>query len=162
VSVVSDTGPLIALAKVDHLRVLQQLYRRVEIPPAVHGELLAKPGAETPRLESAFRSFFDVTTQAVPPSPQAFDRLSALGAGEREAILLAIDRNSLLIIDDFAGRKCAKVLGVQFAGTVGVIMAAKEAGALPVVRPVLESMRANGYWLSDAIIDAAAQLAGEK
>jgi len=47
-------------------------------------------------------------------------------------------------------------------GTVGVIMAAKEAGALPAVRPVLESMRANGYWLSDAIIDAAAQLAGEK
>ena len=43
-TVVSDTGPLIALAKVDQLNLLQVLFREVHIPPAVHYELLAKYG----------------------------------------------------------------------------------------------------------------------
>ena len=53
--VVSDAGPLIALAKVDRLNVLQELSDEVYAPLAVHRELFAKPGSESSRLEDALR-----------------------------------------------------------------------------------------------------------
>jgi len=45
-SIVSNTGPLIALAKVNQLRLLEVLYQQVHLPPVVHRELLAKTGVE--------------------------------------------------------------------------------------------------------------------
>jgi predicted nucleic acid-binding protein len=60
-TVVSDTGPLIALAKVDRLSLLEQLFEHVFIPPIVHRELLAKSGPESARLDNALLGFVEVT-----------------------------------------------------------------------------------------------------
>lgn len=51
--VVSDTGPLIALAKADNLSVLKRLFGQILIPPAVYRELMAKSGPEAERLDRA-------------------------------------------------------------------------------------------------------------
>jgi predicted nucleic acid-binding protein len=56
-SVVCDTGPLIALTKVDRLDLLEQLFGTVEIPPAVHRELLAKVGPEAGPVGSGLVRF---------------------------------------------------------------------------------------------------------
>ena len=45
-TVVSNTGPLIALAKAAQLPLLERVFGRVHIPLAVHRELLAKSGPE--------------------------------------------------------------------------------------------------------------------
>ena len=50
-TVASNTGPLIARAKVDQLTLLQIFYNDVQIPPAVHRELMAKSGVEAVRLD---------------------------------------------------------------------------------------------------------------
>jgi predicted nucleic acid-binding protein len=76
VIVVSDTGPLIALAKIGQLSVMARLFTEVLIPPGVHRELFAKSGPEE-------------------------------------------------------------------------------------VLPLLQEVRQRGYWLSDALLDVAARLAGE-
>ncbi len=62
----SNTGPLIALAKVNALSVLKALATEVLIPPAVHRELLAKSGPEAPGLDAALADFVRV----FPPSGQ--------------------------------------------------------------------------------------------
>jgi hypothetical protein len=54
--VVSNTGPLIALAKIDRLPLLKALFERVRIPPAVHQELLAKKGEEMEHLLARSRN----------------------------------------------------------------------------------------------------------
>ena len=46
-TVVSNTGPLVALAKVNQLSLLRQLFGQILIPLAVHRELLAKTGLES-------------------------------------------------------------------------------------------------------------------
>jgi predicted nucleic acid-binding protein len=62
------------------------------------------------------------------PSP-ADAHLSHLGRGEREAIQLAEGlRDSLLLIDERKGRTEALRRGLYTTGTLGVLLAAGEAG----------------------------------
>jgi predicted nucleic acid-binding protein len=158
--VVSDAGPLIALAKVDRLNVLQELFDEVYVPLAVHRELFAKLGPESSRLEDALQGFLQIA-----PSPTISSAVgratSRLHPGEREAIALAVERKALLLADDQMGRSAARRLGLAVTGVIGVLLRAKEAGLLPSVHPVLIEMRQCGYWLSDEILILAERLAGE-
>jgi predicted nucleic acid-binding protein len=157
---VSDTGPLIALAKVDRLALLQEVFGQVLVPPAVERELIAKHGGESVRLEAALRSFLKVVPAPV-LAPDVRFVTTRLDLGEQEAIALAYERRSLLVIDDRLGRAAARRLGLVVTGVVGVLVQAKQAGLVAGVRPLLDEMRRRGYWLSDEILDAASRLAGE-
>jgi predicted nucleic acid-binding protein len=156
---VSDTGPLIALAKVDLLPLLKSLFGTVQIAPAVYRELLAGKGDDVARLQLTFGDYIQIV--AVPPAREAAASARDLGAGEQEAIALALYARALLLVDDHAARVAASAVGVPVTGTVGVVIRAKETGILPAVSPVLARMRANGYWLSDGLLAAAARMAGE-
>jgi predicted nucleic acid-binding protein len=46
-------------------------------------------------------------------------------------------------------------------GAVGILLKAKQDGHLPMVGPVLETIRRHGYWLPDAVVESAMRLAGE-
>ena len=51
---VSVAGPLIALGRLDLLPVLSTLFREVQVPEAVVGECMARPGnPDTPRIRHA-------------------------------------------------------------------------------------------------------------
>jgi len=159
--VVSNTGPLIALAKADQLALLKQLFGQVLIPPAVHRELLAKSGPESARLDEALMGSIKVT-QSPSLSPEVKIATLRLDVGEQYAIALAYERKaSLVIIDERLGRAAARQLGLTVTGMAGVLVRAKEAGLIPAVRPLLEEIRQGGYWLSDEILDIATRLAGE-
>jgi len=159
-TIVSNTGPLIALAKADKLPLLKQLFRRICIPPAVHRELLAKTGPEAARLDDALARFIEIT-----PAPQIPPEVKAvtlrLGVGEKQAIALAYELKAPLVIDDRLGRSAARRLGLAIIGLAGVLIQAKEAGLIPAVLPLLEEIRRRGYWLSDELLDVAARFAGE-
>lgn len=159
-TVVSNTGPLIALAKVDRLSLLQVLFGEVHIPPAVYRELLAKGGAESQRLDEALAHYIRIS-QVPEPSPDLEPIVRWLGAGEQQAIVLARHLGALLLMDERLGRSAARRAGVRVTGVTGVLIRAKETGLLSQVRPTLEAMRREGYWLSDALLDTAARLAGE-
>ena len=51
--VISDAGPLIALAKVDSLFVPRDLFTRIRIPEAVWLECVKKAGTDSRRIEQA-------------------------------------------------------------------------------------------------------------
>jgi predicted nucleic acid-binding protein len=159
-TVVSNTGPIVALAKADALPLLQVLYTEILIPPAVHRELLAKVGPEANRIDDALAAF--VRISPISHTPEEIERLaSGLGAGEQQAICLALASPGLVVIDDQAGRKTAQRLGIAVTGAGGVLLEAKQDGHIPLVRPIVETIRAHGYWLSDALVDTASRLAGE-
>ena len=157
---VSDTGPLIALAKVGMLPLLKSLFGMVYIAPAVHRELLAGEGDDVARLQETIGDFIAVIV-APAADPEVTHSVRDLGRGEQDAIALAVHTRSVLVIDDHAARVVALALGIPVTGTVGVLIRAKEVGILPAVSPVLEDMRTKGYWLSDGLLAIAARLAGE-
>ncbi|MDW8326684.1 MAG: hypothetical protein RMK99_08970 [Anaerolineales bacterium] len=158
--VVSNTGPLIALAKVDRLDLLKSLFGQVLIPSAVQYELLAKAGPETAVLRRALSDFVQVNAQTVIPSVvETVTR--ALDAGEREAVALAYQEQLPLVMDDRLGRQAARSLGLTVTGLVGVCVLAKRADLLKSARDTLLAIRQGGYRLADELIEAAAQLADE-
>jgi predicted nucleic acid-binding protein len=160
VNVVSDTGPLIALAKVDQLEVLHAMFGEVHVPSAVHRELLAKSGPESARIESALRGFLKPTPSPILP-PAVARATVRLHPGEQEAVALACEQDALLLIDDHLGRTAARQLGLIITGVIGVLVQAKEMGLVPSVGPLLVEMRQRGYWLSDELLVVAIRLAGE-
>jgi len=52
-------------------------------------------------------------------------------------------------------------LGVPLRGTVGLVLAAKQAGRILAARPVLEQLRDRGMYLSDAVLQRALRLVDE-
>ncbi|MGH2369537.1 MAG: DUF3368 domain-containing protein [Chloroflexota bacterium] len=82
-------------------------------------------------------------------------------AGEAEAIALAAEHDLLLLIDDLAGRRAARRVGVAVLGSAGVLGLAKRRGSLPAVRPALDDLIAAGLRLSTGLYRSILQAAGE-
>ena len=84
--VIADAGPLIALAIVDRLGLLQQLFATVVVAESVRRECLAKPGADSRLIEQAFSTAWLLDK---PEPADAGTAPSSLGAGEWGSIQLA-------------------------------------------------------------------------
>jgi len=109
--VIADASPLIALARVNGLLWLQQLFTEVAVTEVVLAEVLTGryPETETPiqqALEAGWLQAAAVSTSD-PPLPD-------LDEGEAASIRLALNSGDrvLLLIDERAGRAVAQELGV--------------------------------------------------
>ena len=160
--VVADTGPLIALARVEHLELLPRLYGRIIVPSAVHDELALdsdRPGARV--LSGAFNVGW-LTVEAVTDSASAKELARLLGPGEAEAIALAEQEDArFLLVDDARGRRIARSRRIPVAGVAGVLLAAKSRGQFAAVRPILEALTNTGYRLSPRLIAGVLARTGE-
>jgi predicted nucleic acid-binding protein len=76
-----------------------------------------------------------------------------LDAGEREAILLAIEQqpDALLLVDDNAGRREAARHRIAITGTLGIVNAAAAMG-LVKLRPALDALLATNFHVSQRIL----------
>lgn len=86
-----------------------------------------------------------------------------LDAGEAEAIALAMEcQADLILLDERMGRHAAQRMALKVTGTLGILIAAKDRGLLPSVRPLLDALRADaGFWIGDALYGAVVAAAGE-
>jgi len=160
--VVADTGPLIALARVERLGLLHRLYRESWVPPTVHTELAVnsgRPGAKV--LAGAFDAGW-LKVRSVTDTNAVSELSRLLDPGESEAIVLAEQEKArFLLIDDARGRRVARGRGVCVIGVAGVLLAAKSRGALVAVGPVLEELSQMGYRFSPRLVAAVLERAGE-
>jgi len=152
--VVSDASPIRSLAAVGTLHVLQSLYGRVIIPPAVSRELVA-PASTLPPLSPELIESIDV----IAPADRALvTRLgSIVDPGEAEAIALAIELScDRLLIDERHGRELASSLGLTITGVVGILIKARDAGLVVAAGPLLMRMKHDyNFWVSDTLIAQA-------
>jgi predicted nucleic acid-binding protein len=81
--------------------------------------------------------------------------------GEAEAIALARERGSKIVLDDRQARLVGSNLGLAIIGTVGVLVKAKHSGIISVLKPVLDDLEANGFYLSSTLKEEALRLVGE-
>lgn len=147
--VISDAGPLIALAKVDSLFIPRELFSRLRIPEAVWLECMRKTGEDSRRIEqAAIDGWLDVVSvdlrQPLPPS---------LGLGEGEAIQLALEtENALLIMDDRLARREAERHGLSYIGTARLLHLAKTKSLIDSAEVVVQRMAECGYRISPLLL----------
>ena len=160
---IADAGPLIALARIERLELLKEMYGSVIMPPKVYAEFEIgsdRPGAQ--RLNSAI---LEGWLQVVQIDQTLLPVISAsVDEGEAEAITLAIARNPehpQLLIDDRRGRLVAKHHNLRVIGTAGIILAARKCGLLQQVKPILGQLRDAGYRISVPLCNKILELAGE-
>lgn len=157
--VVADAGPLIALAGIDRLALLQRVFSRVLIPGTVKAELrLGESSPGSSRLSAAVKAGW-LCVETVAGVPPAI--LAAVDPGEAEAIVPAQNRSLPLLIDDAIGRKVAVSKGVHVFGTGAVLLRAKELRFLVTVKDPLDAMDNFGYRISQDIRAQILRLAGE-
>ena len=161
--IVSNTGPLIGLAKIDLLSLLPKIAQEVLIPPMVHRELLGKIGMESEHIDKALRGFLCVTNPH-PLDPATEMEVSGLDEGEKQAVSLAsrLKGNVLLLMDDHAGREVAKKLTIPTTGLIGLLLLAKGKALIGRIGPLIDKLRQQGYWLSDDVVEISKRLADEK
>ncbi|MCC6897638.1 MAG: DUF3368 domain-containing protein [Polyangiaceae bacterium] len=156
---IADTSVLLYLHLAHQLQLLQVLFRSVTVPAGVVKELRAGAtcGIDVPSVESMGW----LATETAAPTSTASVPLR-LGLGEREVIALALERpGAIALLDDRAARTAARSLGLSITGTLGVLLRAKQLGAVDQVAAVIERIIAAGFRVDRATHAAALRLAGE-
>lgn len=146
--VVCDTSPLILLAKIDRLDLLFRLYDDVVVPVSVLDEVTMRPSEETRAIESLVEN---QALQIRRGSPEVLESLSVdLGAGEREAIALAIETEAdMVVLDDREGRRVARERELAVTGTIGILIEARARDMISSVRRELDRLVEAGLWIDE-------------
>ncbi len=157
---VVNSSPLIYFAKLDRLDLLQRGADEVLVPPIVLRELSVKPDASTGKIDAVCSTWLRCEA---PGDRKVFDVLRLeLDAGEAEAIALALERSAdRIIIDDLAGRRCARRLGVPVIGTLGLLLAARLQGEIKSLTSEIERLRVAGFYAGEALVKEVLRVAGE-
>lgn len=148
---VSNTTPLIAIAAATgSLDVLRFLYPRVVVPQEVADEVRA--GGQQSFGVDAFNNAQWLDIQAAPVALQPFLR-NSLDRGEASVIQTAMNLGlPLVCIDETAGRRVARLCGLNVTGAVGVLLKARQQGYALSMPDCLQRMRGQGIWLSDQVV----------
>lgn len=153
--VVADTSPLLHLARIGRLDLVVSALGPVVVPRTVWSELI-QPGTRVEVIE-ALRA---ATWIDLRDDPEAADL--GLDPGETAAILLAEALSAdALLIDERRGRAVAEERGLAVIGTLGVLAGAKRAGAIERVGPLVQALREDGFWLSEALVATFLAAVGE-
>jgi predicted nucleic acid-binding protein len=153
--VVSNTTPLITLAGVGMLDLLPALYQEIWVPDQVEAEYQngIRPGEPALRNLSWLR---------ILPVQADADVAAMLDAGEAAALTLARQCNArLVLMDEMAGRRVATTLGFRIAGTLGILLEAKQHALLTAVAPIIDQMVAQGRRISPTLRRQVLDQAGE-
>ena len=154
--IVSNSSPLIALAKIRKLDILR---KDVVIPKAVFDEITKSKKEYAKELyEWGKDRVVEVKNR------KAVEYLEMIvDKGEAEMITLAEEMNAeVVLIDDLKARKIAKLRGLNVIGTIGVLLDAKEKEIIKELKPLLDELIEKGIRIRRELYDHALELANEK
>jgi predicted nucleic acid-binding protein len=151
--IVCDSSTIIALQRINHLWLLENLAEEIFIPYAVNKEIKSKK---------------DINLPACFKVKEAKDKLyirqncKYLHIGEVEAIALAKDiKADLIILDDRKARKLAEKEGLKVAGLLALLIMAKEKGIIERVKPIIDNLKRHSFFVGKDIYVEILKLSGE-
>lgn len=158
---VADSGPLIALARLDLLAVPARLFGELLVTATVWREVTHEPRAADHAALSAAAQGGLLMLVDDPMHIPAELAAAQLDDGERSALALALLREAVVLVDERRGRACAAALGLPVLGTLGLLIRAREQGLIGRVRPLTDALLASGYFLARPLVARALASIGE-
>lgn len=159
--IVSNTTPLIGFASIQRFDILQQLFGEIYIAQAVYSETVVA-GREAGGARREVMDADWIKIMNVQDEPAVQELLGEMDLGEAETIVLAHELDAdWVLMDEKKGRRKLNQLNLKKIGTVGILLKAKQAGLLSVVEPEVRRLRQQGFSLSQTVVDAVLQQAGE-
>ena len=157
---VADASPLIALAKLDQLELLLNIFSEVHIPQSVYLETtIDRHCVDSQRIHDFIIAF--ATLHADQQGKEYEKFRSILDEGESQALALAKKLDCGVLIDERLGRTVAKQSALPVVGVMGVLLQAKATGKIKNIRPLIEQLLAHDYRLSKRVIDLVLSRVGE-
>ena len=154
--IVADAGPLIVLLKINKLSILKDLFGTVNVPIAVYDEITARPQDKADFLKMEWLKPVKIKEDS---DYKLLEKL--VDQGEAEAIILAKELETSLLVDDAKARKYAALLNVEVIGTLGLLKLAKNHGKIVSVRAAINDMLAQGYYIDNKLIVKLLEDTGE-
>ncbi|MCU0338606.1 MAG: DUF3368 domain-containing protein [Spirosomaceae bacterium] len=160
--VVSDTSVIINLAAIGQIDLLYKLFQHVVIPQAVFDEIV-RYGDELPgSLEVRSALWMEVRHIT---DKDILGKISdyQLDAGETEAIALALELNTeLILMDEFLGRTLAVEMKLRPIGILGVLLEAKRSGLIASIKPLMDDLLNKArFFIHQSLYERVLKLAQE-
>lgn len=155
--VVSNTSPILNLAIVGQLQLLQLQFGQILVPSEVIEELKpqeSRPGSAT--IQQALEEGWIQPRSLSAASASTFTLLrQSLDLGESAAIALALEvKSELVLLDEKEGRKTAKSLGLNITGILGILLKARANGVLATLQPVISDLTNQaGFRIAPALLE---------
>lgn len=157
--VLSDTGPLIGLARIGKLDWLRELFGHVTVTSEVMDEIFAgKGGGDEALIQKAIDEGWLRRLDASLREPH----YPHLGVGEASCIRMAVSRSepTLLLLDDRLARREAKRAGLQIVGVAAMVGMAELRELTPSAHAVFDLLRQSDYRISEPVIEEVLRSVG--
>jgi predicted nucleic acid-binding protein len=137
--VIADTSCFILLDKIGELELLQKVFGSIATTHEIAKEF-NKPLPSWVNIQSA-------------ANPRYSELLELeVDKGEVSAIGLALEiDDSFLILDDQKARRLAEKLNLNYTGTLGILLKARQFGIVPLLKPLLEKIQQTNFRFSEKV-----------
>jgi predicted nucleic acid-binding protein len=161
-TVISNSSPLIGFSAIGRLDLIQRTFGHVLIPEAVEREVNtpAKSLATPTRSWEPIRADW-LGVVCVKENRDLAILRESLGAGETEAIMLAIERGLPILLDDLPARKTAVRLKLRPIGSLGILAKCKYAGVIREAKPLVRNLQDAGIFYAKDLIEGFLHKIGE-
>ncbi|CAN5378467.1 hypothetical protein BH20ACI2_BH20ACI2_21750 [soil metagenome] len=146
--IIINSGPLITLARMDALAVIDKLPHEFFVPGEVREELASGPAD---LLSLSFPVSIRVVELGYPRSERLFGNLDS---GEAAVIQLALEQGiSTVCLDERKGRLLAAKEGLTLLGSLGLLGRAKSLGLVDRIRPLIQKAQLAGVFYDVKLVD---------
>lgn len=148
--VIADTSCFILLDKIGEIQLLKKVFSSITTTQTI-AEEFGKP--------------LPGRVNILPVQNKPYQNLLELevDAGEASAFALSVEyTHALLITDDMKARKLADKLLLNYTGTLGILLKAKELNIFSSIKPVLNKIQLTNFRFSQKVFEEILTIAGEK
>jgi len=155
IKVLCNSSPIIGLAKIDRLDIIEKLYQEIIVPKAVFDELITKG-----RYKDKTAEINELIHQNIVKVHKVNNReliralRKDLDYGESEVIALALELQAdLVVVDEKDARDLAEFYNLKKIGLLGILIRAKERGLILSVKEYMDRLIDAGFRIDENLYE---------
>ena len=159
--VISNSSPIMNLAAIGQLHLIQEMLGKIIVPEEVWTELVIRGEGKPGTREIKEAKWIKVAKVKNRDLAKTFSK--DLDAGEAAAIALAIEKKSdLILLDETDARNVAEFYDLRKTGVIGILLRAKKEGLIREIIPILEKLQTEAhFWIKSELYESIISQSGE-